>query len=68
MVSNIFHQLLKKSFLLGSAINLIMISITKNRVIKISVIKNNEIRVSLISKVDAPIRKADIIIAIMTID
>ena len=68
IVSKIFHPLLKKSLLLGSAINLIIISITKKRVMRISVIKNNEISVSLISKVDAPIRKAEIIIAIITID
>ena len=68
IVSNTFHPLLKKSLLLGSAINLIIISKTKKSVISISVIKNNGISVSLISKVDAPIKKAEIIIAIITID
>ena len=56
------------SFLLGSAMNLIIISITKNKVIKISTIKNTDTSVSLISKVEAPIRNAEIIIAIITID
>ena len=38
--------------------NLIIISITKNKVIKISTIKNTDTSVSLISKVEAPIRNA----------
>jgi hypothetical protein len=67
-VSNRFQPFFKKFFLLGSAINLIIISIIKNSVIKISTNQNIDINVSLILKVDAPTRKADKMIATITID
>ena len=67
-VSNKFQPFFKKLFLLGSATNLITISIIKNSVINISTNQKIDISVLFILKVDAPTRNADKIIAIITID